>query len=329
MNAVLKAAVIGVGRVGSRFDEERERKAVWSHVGAYLALPGQFRLVGVCEIDVENASRFRARCPDVPVFADVRELVRAVRPDVVSICTPMAGHAPALMAALEAGPPRAAWCEKPLADQLGVARAMVAGCEARRIPLLVSHVRRWHPLWRRFKAIVDQGLIGSLQSLRVAMPNRLWSIGSHAIDLLSWLGGEILRVRGLRLLRLEQDGEPAVGAVLSFASGAVGYLHVTGAKENLIVEAEAIGDRGRAIASELDGAIRIQRFEPSARYRDYNDLGTATVETIPSDETASPFVAMAKELAELASGTRSHATCSGADALAVQGTLGELAAEPS
>ncbi len=329
MSAAFKAAVIGVGRVGSRFDEERERKAVWSHVGAYLALPNSFRLAGVCEIDSENAARFRARCPDVPVFGEIRDLVHAVKPDVVSICTPMAGHAPALMTALEAGPPRAAWCEKPLADQLGVARVMVADCEARRIPLLVSHVRRWHPLWRRFKAVVDEGLIGSLQSLRVAMPNRLWSIGSHAIDLLSWLGGEIRRARGLKLPRLEQDGEPAVGAVLSFASGAVGYLHVTGAKENLIVEAEAIGDRGRAIVSELDGAIRIQRFERSGRYRDYNDLGAATVEIIPADETASPFVAMAKELAELASGARSHPTCSGADALAVQATLGELAAESS
>jgi len=317
MNGVLNAAVVGVGRVGSRFDEERERKAVWSHVGAYLALPAQFRLAGVCEIDGENASRFRARCPDVPVFGDVRELVRTVKPDVVSICTPMAGHAPALMTALDAGPPRAAWCEKPLADELGVARAMVAGCEVRHIPLLVSHVRRWHPLWRRFKAVVEGGRIGSLQSLRVAMPNRLWSIGSHAIDLLSWLGGEIRRARGLKLPRLEQDGEPAVGAVFTFASGAAGYLHVIGAKENLIVEAEAIGDRGRAIASELEGTIRIQKFEPSARYRDYKDLGAATVETIPSDETASPFVAMAKELAELAAGTRSLATCSGADALAV------------
>ena len=53
----LRAAVVGLGRVGSRFDEEAGRDVVWSHVGAYLSAPDAFTLAAA----VEPSSRSRAR----------------------------------------------------------------------------------------------------------------------------------------------------------------------------------------------------------------------------------------------------------------------------
>ena len=127
----------------------------------------------------------------MPVFADVAALMEDTSPDVVSICTPNASHRVTLDAVLSAGRPRAIWCEKPLA---GLARRRPGDGQClRRREASVGRVpcAALVAAWRRLKARLDAGEIGALRSLRVAMPNRLWSIGSHAVDLLSWLGGPV------------------------------------------------------------------------------------------------------------------------------------------
>jgi predicted dehydrogenase len=329
MNRSLKTVVVGLGRVGSRFDEEPGRKVVWTHVGAYLAHAETFELVGACEPDAENATRFTARCPGVPVFGDLDALLAATSPDVASICTPIASHRAVLSALLDRPSIKAIWCEKPLADRLDDAESMIAGAAARGVPMVVSHVRRWVPLWRRVKALIDSGAVGSLRCVRVAMPNRLWSVGSHAVDLALFLGGRITDLKSSDIAALHQEGEPARAALLQFASGAYGIVQVTGTRENLMVEAEVIGDAGRVWAREDAGEIRIERFAPSPHYKGYRQLADAAVETHAALTDASPFVAIAAELAELARGARQTATCDGPAALAVQRALGQMAGPDS
>ena len=55
---LLRSAVVGLGKSGSLFDEE-PRKVIWSHAGAYLGLPDQFRLVGGSDLLDENLARFQ------------------------------------------------------------------------------------------------------------------------------------------------------------------------------------------------------------------------------------------------------------------------------
>ena len=71
----LRAVVIGLGQVGSRFDEEPGRKLPWSHVGAYLHLADRYSLAGAVEISHHNKVAFGKRCPDVPVYDSVAERV--------------------------------------------------------------------------------------------------------------------------------------------------------------------------------------------------------------------------------------------------------------
>lgn len=97
----LQAAVIGLGKVGSRFDEDPGRTVPWSHVGAYLALPEKFRLAGACDPDPENRAAFARRCPDVPLFESAEALLAAVSPDALSICTPTQTHYEVFLRALK------------------------------------------------------------------------------------------------------------------------------------------------------------------------------------------------------------------------------------
>ena len=107
---VLSAAVIGCGRVGE-----------W-HAAA-LAGSGDATLVAVCDRDRERCGRLAERFWATP-FDDFRELLRTVRPDVVTVATPDALHFEPVMAALESG--SHVFCEKPLATRINEARTMAA-----------------------------------------------------------------------------------------------------------------------------------------------------------------------------------------------------------
>jgi predicted dehydrogenase len=325
----LRAAVIGLGQVGWRFDEEAGRGSVWSHVGAYKALPDDYELAGACDVSSAARNAFSTKHRNVPLFAEVSALLRETAPDVVSICTSNSAHRTTLDAVLGGCRPRAIWCEKPLAVSLVDGRAMVSACDQAKVPLLVSHVRRWSPLWQKFKAQLDAGKVGAVRSLRVAMPNRLWSIGSHAADVLVWLGGSVVAVKAMPVPALDEAGEPAVNALITFENGVAGILQVTGLRAGLVVEAEAVGDDGRLTLREDANTVAFEPFAPSARYFGYRELGAGIVEKIEVNAAFSPFVAIARELAGHARGTASNLTCSGRAALETQSLLEQLAAAVS
>jgi predicted dehydrogenase len=322
----LRAAVIGLGQAGSRFDEEPGRRVAWSHVGAYLALAHRVGIAGAVEIAPANVAAFRARCPDVPVHADVGRLIAECRPQLASICTPADSHGDVLFQLLECDELRLIWCEKPLSSRFDEARRMVEACRARGVKLMVSYNRHWLPVWRTAQTRIRDGVIGVMRSARVAFPNRLFSIGSHAVDLALMLGGRVETVVALRLPGLEETGEPAVGAFLRYESGAAGIVQVTGLSRQLIVEAEVIGDDGRLFAREDHGTITIEQFEPSRTYTGYRQLGASRVEQT-NDAAFSAFVAMAENAVDAVTRDASLA-CDGAHALEVQRVLELMAAAP-
>jgi predicted dehydrogenase len=315
----LRAVVVGLGQAGSRFDEEPGRTAIWSHVGAYLHLAARFELCGGADVAPASLAAFRARCPDLPACETVDELIR-LRPQVASVCTPADSHAAVVSRLLACPDLRLIWCEKPLALELAEARRLVEACRARNVLLMTSFNRHWLPLWRRVRAMIDEGAVGAVRSLRVAMPNRFYSVGSHAVDLALMLGGPVDEIAALELPALTEGEEPAVTAVLRHRSGAAGIVQVTGFKPQLIVEAEVIGDDGRLWAREDSGRIVIERFAASPRYAGYRQLDRTTEETAESLDTFSPFVAMAENAADAVT-CGVPLACDGDHALEVQRVL--------
>jgi predicted dehydrogenase len=322
------ALVVGIGKVGSRFDEEASRRTVWSHVGAYLARPALFELVAACDPDRVNAEAFRRRCPKVPIYANLSSALDASRPLVVSICTPTDQHAEAVKQSLNCSSVRAIWCEKPLTTNTEEGAKIVNACASQGVHLLVSYTRRWMPIWRRAREIVESGSLGTARVVRISLPNRILSIGSHAIDLMQFLGGEIVDASPFALPALEQEGESALAGMFRLQGGAYGIFQVTGWKANYLVEAEVLGDEGRIIVREDLDTITFERFEKSSRYAGYRELGVAAVERIATGPTFSPFVAIADEIASLLTEANKGPTCSGYAALAVDKILERMTSIP-
>jgi len=103
-------AVIGTGDMGNR------------HIAGWQALG--HRVVSVTDVDPVRANEAAARFGVDTVHADYADAVADRRVDIVSICLPLAFHAPVTIAAARHG--KHILCEKPLARSFGEVAAMEA-----------------------------------------------------------------------------------------------------------------------------------------------------------------------------------------------------------
>jgi predicted dehydrogenase len=310
--------------VASRFDEE-PRPTVWSHAGAYLALPDDYLLVAGADPSADQRAIFQQRCPGARLFADPAQMLADAQPDIVSVCTPPAGRAALIGRLLDAWRPRVLLCEKPLELNDDDRRSIVARCRAENVKLLVNYVRRYQSTYRQARREIADGRIGPVVSVTVRAPNRLWSIGSHAVNLLVYLAGEAPTSWSVAPLQaLEEGGEPAANALFQFPGGTAGALITMGKKDVLLFEADVVGETGRILVTDNGDRVTLTPFQPSPAFVGYRVPGP-TVELATRQASDSPFIELAREAAALA---RQHHRSSpdGEDALRSESIVEAIAA---
>jgi predicted dehydrogenase len=133
-----RVLVVGLGTMGM------------SHARAYQAIDG-FELVGLCTRNAAARKDLDQEFPDLPRFERLDEALAALKPDAVAIATYTEHHAPMALEALAAG--AHVFCEKPLADNLDAAEAIVAAARNANKALLIGYILRVHPSWTRFVEI--------------------------------------------------------------------------------------------------------------------------------------------------------------------------------
>lgn len=149
----------------------------------------EFELTAVCDTLEANAKK-AADETGAKMYTDYDAMLAAQKPDVVAICTPNASHAPQTIAAAKAGV-KGVYCEKPMAVEMAEARAMVAACEKAGVALVVNHQRRLGSDLTHARAIIESGAIGEVKLIRANNAGDVLSDGTHAIDSVLWLAGDV------------------------------------------------------------------------------------------------------------------------------------------
>jgi predicted dehydrogenase len=160
---------------------------------AYRHAPGYQRLddcelVACADIVRENAEVF-ARIHDIPldhVYTDYEEMLAAVEPDIVSICTPPSVHASLVVGTARSGVVKAIHCEKPMALTWGDAREMARVCETEGVQLTINHQKRFGKPVRQAKTLVSEGRIGDVERLEFGAET-LYDMGTHFFDICNYL----------------------------------------------------------------------------------------------------------------------------------------------
>ncbi|EFE65953.1 oxidoreductase [Streptomyces viridosporus ATCC 14672] len=203
-----------VGMVGYAFMGAAHSQG-WRTAGRVFDLPLSPELTVVCGRDADAVRAAADRHGWADAETDWRALVERDDVDLVDICTPGDSHAEIALAALAAG--KHVLCEKPLANTVAEAEAMVrAADEARergKVAMVGFNYRRV-PATALARRMVAEGRLGALRHVRVtylqdwlvdpAFPltwrlrrdqagsGSLGDLGAHIVDLAQYLAGERL-----------------------------------------------------------------------------------------------------------------------------------------
>jgi predicted dehydrogenase len=203
---------LGVGMIGYAFMGAAHSQG-WRTVGHVFDLPRRPILAAVCGRDGEAVRAMADRQGWAAAETDWRALIARDDVDLVDICSPGDTHAEIAIAALEAG--KHVLCEKPLANTVAEAEAMVEAAEAaeqRGQLAMVGFNYRRVPATSLARSMVAEGRLGALRHVRVtylqdwlvdpefpltwrlrkevAGSGALGDLGAHIIDLAQYLAGE-------------------------------------------------------------------------------------------------------------------------------------------
>jgi predicted dehydrogenase len=162
----------------------------YQHGAGYRKLE-QCDPVACADIVRENAEDFAAEfdIDDGNIYEDYTEMLAAVEPDIVSVCTPVPTHADIVIDCARAGDLQAIHCEKPMATTWADCQQMAEVCEAEGVQLTFNHQRRFNRSWQEAKRLLDDGAIGDLERIEMGGKN-IYDYGSHIVDLCNYYNDE-------------------------------------------------------------------------------------------------------------------------------------------
>lgn len=141
-----------------------------AHIPGYKALGSEVEIVACADVNRATAERTAREHGIAAVYEDYRDMLRQERLDGVSVCTPNKFHAPAVLAALEAG--CHVLCEKPPAITADEARAMEAAARAAGRILTFGFMFRFSPEVSAAKRFAEAGAFGEIYTGRVTAVRR-------------------------------------------------------------------------------------------------------------------------------------------------------------
>jgi predicted dehydrogenase len=193
----------------------------WRTVNRVFDLPLRVRMAAVCGRDEAKVAAAADTLGWDGHMTDWRALVARDDIDVVDVCTPGDSHAEITIAALAAG--KHVLCEKPLANTVAEARAMVAAAElasASGVRVMCGFNYRRVPAVALLRDLVATGRLGEIRHVRAvylqdwivdpqfplvwrlqrdkAGSGALGDIGAHIVDLTQYVTGQ--RITGVSAL---------------------------------------------------------------------------------------------------------------------------------
>ncbi|MCL2229965.1 MAG: Gfo/Idh/MocA family oxidoreductase [Treponema sp.] len=194
----IKAAVIGLGRIASILEEDALREKPCTHAGA-IAANDDCVLAAGCDIDEERRKLFNEKW-QVPVYSDAKEMINAVKPQILSIATHPDSHYEYCRLAAEMNVP-VVICEKPLADKIAQAQKIEKLSRNANTIIITNHERRYSADYIRAKSILNEGKLGNLIAVRAILYmgkktrliDQLWHDGTHLADAVMFLTGGVLK----------------------------------------------------------------------------------------------------------------------------------------
>ena len=273
----VRCALVGLGRIAVTLEDDPLREKPASHWGA-ISFNRQAVLCGAVEPEKDRVEDFLKREPACPVFDDLETMIEKTRPDIVHIASDTETHMPLLSTALERKVPVIV-CEKPLANSLDEAEAVLPLIEGSDSTVLINHERRFSRDYREVRGLIREKAFGELLSINARLymgktrpvSGILYHDGTHMLDILRFLCDgdlEILHSSG----RPHEKGGPLIVFARSGKTDVI--LDISGGRDHLVFEMDLSFERGRIRVG--NGVYELWSSEESPYYSGFRSLQCST-----------------------------------------------------
>src|SRR5262249_54473121 len=283
-------------------------------------------LVAVCRRDRRSAEEFAAAHGARRAYDSVELLLGDPDIDAVYIATPVERHRPDTLAAAAYG--KHVLCEKPMALDVVEGESMRDACAEAGVQLMICFYQRFNACHRRIKELLATGAIGHVTAVRMNFSGRspdrpgAWrqnpgqagggcyiDNGSHCVDLLRFLFGEIVAVNAfVDTLAARYPVEDTATSILRLANGAhavgTSYWSSDDPDEQRNSVIEILGtdgaivsaplhdkfSRGRLMIATCDGEL-VETFEASTHVAVLEEFLRALADRRPPAVTAEDGIA--------------------------------------
>ncbi|HUY91145.1 MAG TPA: Gfo/Idh/MocA family oxidoreductase [Pirellulales bacterium] len=249
----LRTILVGCGAVAGTLYrkplQELERQSV-------------LRVVALVDSKLDHAEAMRSRFRSASVWNDLALALQSQQPDLTLILSPPHLHCDQAVLALEHQ--SHVLCEKPMAASTAQCAEMIRVARESKRVLAIGMIRRFFPAFAQLKTLLDTGELGEIRSfcyregrvfdwdvrtpaLFARQPSGgaglLFDIGSHALDYLHWLFGD------LSVVSYADDGYDGVeaNALLELAAPSCRGRMQLSWDSPLLCELRVTGTKGEAI----------------------------------------------------------------------------------
>lgn len=210
-----------------------------NHMHAWAGIAGA-HIVAVCDRDEGKASAMAARFGIGKVYSEAKEMLAKEQLEFVDIATTSGSHR--TLVELAAPQVKLVICQKPMADTMADAEAMVAAARSAGIPLVIHENFRWQRPFRDIARRLATAELGKVHFARFSFRHgydtyvyqpylaeierfTIMDVGLHLFDLSRHLLGETTTIscRTQRLNPLVR-GEDAFTALVGHESGATSVV---------------------------------------------------------------------------------------------------------
>lgn len=252
----VRLAVIGCGGWGS------------NHVRSAGGLQDAALSV-VCDASERARGRAQSLAPLARQVADADDVFKDPDIDAVIIASPAHTHAGLARAALEAG--KHVLIEKPFVLDPADGEPLVAVAAERGQVLMVGHLLRFHPYFRRLENLVQTGDLGKVQYVyaeRVNLgvvrsdENAFWSLAPHDVSMMcALMNAEPVEVSSTGQSFLQEGIEDVVFATIKFADGTIGHIHTSWLDPQKHRQLTVVGSQKMAVFDDMEPAEKLKIFD--------------------------------------------------------------------
>lgn len=270
-----KVMIVGCGNIAGRFDMSRDPQLPpYTHAGAYYN-NAKFILTACVEPDDKRRDEF-ARFWDIPQsYSSISAVSSGIGEyDVISICSTTTSHTQDLEQAIALSP-KLIFCEKPVTNRLEDTEALIQMCENRAIAMAVNYTRCWDESINRLKVEISKFQHGELRSVNGIYNKGILNNGSHMINLLQYLLGDLRPVSvGKQIFDYSTD-DATIPFCLETMDDVPIQINISNAKDYSLFEMQLVFSE-RVISMEEGGMKwRVREVEESREFSGYKVLKDA------------------------------------------------------